>query len=126
LNKALIFGANGQDGFYLSELLLLNNIEVISISRTAGLILGDIADFEFVKNIIRENQPNYVFHFAANSTTKHSAIFENHASISSGTLNILEAVKNYSPWAKVFISGCQCHDRTPIASLRLWREKAFY
>jgi GDPmannose 4,6-dehydratase len=105
LNKALIFGANGQDGFYLSELLVLNNIEVISISRTSGLILGDIADFEFVDNIIRENQPNYVFHFAANSTTKHSALFENHASMSSGTLNILEAVKKHSPWAKVFISG---------------------
>ena len=102
---ALIFGANGQDGYYLSKLLKLNKIDVISISRTSGLILGDVANFEFVENIIKDRQPSYVFHFAANSTTKHTALLENHASISSGTLNILEAVKKHSPKAKVFISG---------------------
>ena len=102
---ALIFGANGQDGYYLSKLLKLNKIDVISISRTSGLILGDVANFEFVENIIKDRQPSYVFHFAANSTTKHTALLENHASISSGTLNILEAVKKHSPNAKVFISG---------------------
>ena len=101
----MIFGANGQDGFYLCELLLLNNFEVIPISRTSGSILGDVADFEFVENIIKVHHPNYVFHFAANSITKHTALLENHASISSGTLNILEAVKKHSPDAKVFISG---------------------
>ena len=105
MKKALIFGANGQDGFYLCELLLLNNFEVIPISRTSGSILGDVADFEFVENIIKVHHPNYVFHFAANSITKHTALLENHASISSGTLNILEAVKKHSPDAKVFISG---------------------
>lgn len=105
LKIALIFGANGQDGYYLSKLLKLNKIDVISISRTSGLILGDVANFEFVESIIKDRQPSYVFHFAANSTTKHTALFENHASISSGTLNILEAVKKHSPDAKVFISG---------------------
>jgi GDPmannose 4,6-dehydratase len=105
LKRALIFGANGQDGYYLSKLLQLNKIEVISISRTSGSILGDVADFEFVDNIIKDRNPSYVFHFAANSTTKHTALLENHASISSGTLNILEAVKKHSPNAKVFISG---------------------
>jgi GDPmannose 4,6-dehydratase len=105
LKRALIFGANGQDGYYLSKLLQLNKIEVVSISRTSGSILGDISDFEFVENIIKDRLPSYVFHFAANSTTKHTALLENHASISSGTLNILEAVKKHSPDAKVFISG---------------------
>jgi GDPmannose 4,6-dehydratase len=105
LKRALIFGANGQDGYYLSKLLQLNKIEVISISRTSGSILGDVADLQFVENIIKDRHPSYVFHFAANSTTKHVALLENHASISSGTLNILEAVKKHSPDAKVFISG---------------------
>jgi len=105
LGKAIIFGANGQDGFYLSELLLLNKIEPITISRTCGTIIGDVSDFTFIDNTIKILQPNYVFHFAANSTTKHSALRENHNSISSGTLNILEAVRKYSPNAKVFISG---------------------
>lgn len=105
MKRALIFGGNGQDGFYLCELLQLNRIEVISISRTAGSIIGDIANFKFVENTIKELLPSYVFHFAANSTTKHSALIENHSSISSGTLNILEAVRKHSPAAKVFISG---------------------
>ncbi len=105
MEKALIFGANGQDGYYLSKLLELNKIEVITISRTSGSILGDVSNFEFVENIIRYRHPSYVFHFAANSTTKHTALLENHASISSGTLNILEAVKKHVPHAKVFISG---------------------
>ena len=105
MKKALIFGANGQDGYYLSKLLQLNKIEVISISRTSGSILGDVADFQFVENIIKKCHPSYIFHFAANSSTKHSALLENHASISSGTLNILEAVKEHSPNTKVFISG---------------------
>jgi GDPmannose 4,6-dehydratase len=105
LGKAIIFGANGQDGYYLSELLRLNKVEVISISRTFGSISGDVSDFNFVESAIKVYQPNYVFHFAANSTTSHSALIENHSSISSGTLNILEAVRKYSPKTKVFISG---------------------
>ncbi len=117
MKKGLIFGANGQDGFYLKELLLLNNIEVISISRNSGTILGDIGNFEFVENTIKEYCPNYIFHFAANSTTKHTALFENHSSISSGTLNILESVKKHCPDTKVFISGSAMqfkNDGSPI------------
>ena len=102
---AIIFGANGQDGFYLNQLLRLNEIEVISISRTSGSIFGDVADFQFVENVIKDKLPNYVFHFAANSTTKHDALLENHSTISSGTLNILEAVRKHAQGAKVFISG---------------------
>ena len=117
MKRALIFGANGQDGYYLNKLLQLNKIEVVSISRSFGSILGDVADFEFVENIIKDRLPNYVFHFAANSTTKHTALLENHASISSGTLNILEAVKKHSPSAKIFISGSAMqfkNDELPI------------
>ncbi len=117
LEKAIIFGANGQDGFYLRELLLLNNVEVITVSRTSGFILGDVSDFAFVENIIKVQQANYVFHFAANSTTSHSALLENHSTISSGTLNIFEAVRKYTPSAKVFISGSAMqfkNDGSPI------------
>ena len=105
MKKAIIFGASGQDGYYLGKFLELNNIEVISISRTCGSILGDVADYEFVENLIKDRQPGYIFHFAAISSTKHTALFENHESISSGTLNILEAVKKHTPLTKVFISG---------------------
>ncbi|HNP55130.1 MAG TPA: GDP-mannose 4,6-dehydratase, partial [Ferruginibacter sp.] len=48
---------------------------------------------------------DYIFHLAANSTTRHEALFENHASIATGTLVLLEAVRLQAPHCKVFISG---------------------
>ena len=105
MKKAIIFGSSGQDGYYLRELLIKENISCIGVSRSSGDILGDIGDLSFVTNIIKEHQPNFIFHFAANSSTRHSALFENHNSISNGTINILESTRLYSPTSKVFLSG---------------------
>jgi GDPmannose 4,6-dehydratase len=103
--KAIIFGTNGQDGFYLTQLLQRQNIDVISISRNGDFLKSDINNYHQVAELVKEHQPQYIFHLAANSTTNHAALFENHETISTGTINILEAVKNYSPGSKVFISG---------------------
>lgn len=102
---ALIFGANGQDGQYLSLLLKKDGIAAISISRSSGDHLGDVANYSFVEFLINKYKPYYIFHLAANSSTAHTTLFENHATICSGTLNILECTRLYSPQSKVFISG---------------------
>ncbi|MEO5684278.1 MAG: GDP-mannose 4,6-dehydratase [Chitinophagaceae bacterium] len=102
---AIIFGANGQDGFYLSALLEKEGLQVIAVSRKGTAVTADVADAAAVNSLIAAHQPACVFHLAANSTTRHDALFENHAAISTGTLNILEAVKTSSPHSKVFISG---------------------
>lgn len=105
-NKAIVFGINGQDGYYLNQLLINEGIEVIGVSRSnANHIIGDIADYSFVEVLIKKHQPAYIFHLAANSTTRHDAMFENYQTISTGTINILEAVYKYSSHSKVFISG---------------------
>ena len=103
--KAIIFGANGQDGFYLSRLLIKNQIDVTGVSRGGDFLKMDITHFEEVVDLIKKILPDYIFHLAANSTTRHNALLENHHTIATGTLNILEAVKNFSPNTKVFISG---------------------
>jgi len=104
--KAIIFGASGQDGYYLSQLLAQKNVEVIGVDRHSDQwINGDISDPGFVDNLIRENKPEYIFHFAAISSTKHSVLFKNHEAIVMGTLNILESVNKYCPQCKVFLSG---------------------
>lgn len=103
--KAIIWGANGQDGFYLCQLLTEQGLEVIGLSRQDALGKGDVSQFEAVAKHIRQHQPDYIFHLAAESTTQHSALFANHAAISTGTLNILESVKRHCPNAKVFLSG---------------------
>ena len=103
--NALIFGANGQDGYYLSQLCSEKGIAAVGISRKGKWICGNVARYEDVEQLIREYLPSYVFHLAASSTTRHDALFENHETISTGTLNILEAVKKHCPGAKVFITG---------------------
>jgi GDPmannose 4,6-dehydratase len=103
--KVIIFGANGQDGFYLSELLAKKGIEIIGVSRSGNFLKTDIASFTEVSDLIKVHQPDFIFHLAANSTTNHKALFENHETISTGTFNILEAVRLHSPHTKVFISG---------------------
>ena len=103
--KALIFGASGQDGILLTGLLKKNQIDVKGVSRSHGLLRGDVANFHFVNTIIQDLKPDYIFHLAANSVTSHDALFENHETISTGTLNILESAREYSPRAKIFISG---------------------
>jgi GDPmannose 4,6-dehydratase len=109
VKKAIIFGASGQDGIYLSELLIKNNILPIKISRTENIALniikGDVANNQFIEELIKNEKPEYIFHLAANSTTQHDAIPENHETITTGTINILESVKRYSIETKVMIIG---------------------
>ena len=81
------------------------NVEINCISRKGNAVHGDVSDYGFVERKIKEYQPSHIFHFAATSTTQHHALFENHQTICTGTLNILEALKLHCPNARVFISG---------------------
>jgi GDPmannose 4,6-dehydratase len=106
MTNAVIFGINGQDGYYIKEICRQRKIKVLGVSRSTGnWNRGDVSKFDFVENIIKKERPEYIFHLAANSTTKHEAVFENHETISTGTLNILEAVKRHSPESRIFITG---------------------
>jgi GDPmannose 4,6-dehydratase len=103
--NALIFGANGQDGHYLSELCENNGISPIGISRSSATVLADVSSYTQVEELVKRYMPRYIFHLAASSTTRHEALFENHETISTGTLNILETVKRHCPRSKVFLTG---------------------
>ncbi len=106
MKNAIIFGINGQDGFYLRLLLEANGYEVIGVSRSEGnWVKADVKDYTAVEALIKNHQPTEVYHLAANSTTRHDVLFENHETISTGSLNILEAVYRNSPHTRVFISG---------------------
>lgn len=102
MSTSIIFGIAGQDGFYLQELLQKNGHRVMGVSRSSG---GDVSDWCTVETLVRDVRPDYIFHLAANSTTRHEALFENHETISTGTLNILEAVKKHCLACRVFITG---------------------
>jgi GDPmannose 4,6-dehydratase len=103
--KALIFGASGQDGHYLAELCRAEGIEPVGVSRAGAPVRGDVARFDDVRTLVRVHRPAYVFQLAASSTTRHDALFENHETISTGALNVLEAVRLEAPAARVLVAG---------------------
>lgn len=100
---AVIFGAKGQDGRYLTDLLNEGAIKVVGIDRTTPEI--DICDLNSIVRLISKIKPEYIFHLAAKSSTKYDYWKENHDVISTGTLNILAACLEHSPNSKIFISG---------------------
>ena len=103
--NALIFGANGQDGHYLSDLCRLQGITPVGVSRSGDWVRADVSKLDQVRGMIKQYTPAYIFHLAARSTTRHEALFENHETISTGTLNILESVRTMYPQARVFLAG---------------------
>lgn len=106
VDSALIFGVTGQDGYYLREKCREHGVAVVGAARSVEAdIRADVGDYDQVERLVRTLEPAYVFQLAANSTTRHEATLENHRTIATGTLNVLEAVSRHSPTARVFIAG---------------------
>jgi len=103
--KAIITGVNGQDGFYLSQLLKSKGIEVIGISRSGDNLRTDLTSLDEVTALIGFHRPDYIFHLAAQSTTRHDVWLQNNQIIGTGTLNLLEGIKLTGIDARIFIAG---------------------
>jgi len=118
---ALIFGINGQDGSYLSELLLEKGYEVhgtlkrnsVSENQTSRLnnvydklklYYADLTDLASLIRVIQESQPDEIYNLAAQSHVRISfdqpLYTANVTGI--GTLNLLEAVKLIKPNTKIY------------------------
>jgi GDPmannose 4,6-dehydratase len=118
---ALITGINGQDGSYLSELLLENGYEVhgvlkrnsISENQTAridhlmdkiNLHYGDLTDISSLMSIIKRSNPAEIYNLAAQSHVRIS--FEQPiytANVTGlGTLNLLESVRLTNDKIKIY------------------------
>lgn len=117
--KAIIFGGSGPDGFYLRHFPRTRNVEAI---RSGKELRGDVSDWNFTQELIRTHRPAFIFHLAANSTTRHEALFDNHSAISTGKINILEATRATARPAK-----CSCRAYSPaikeidFIALLTWR-----
>src|SRR6266403_2349828 len=102
---AIIFGASGQTGSYLIEVLDRRGYDVIGSSRTNSTYPIDVSDYGRVQDLVATLRPDLILHLAARSTTRHEALFENHEAVATGTLNILESAYRHVPRARVFITG---------------------
>lgn len=125
MKKALITGITGQDGSYLTELLLEKGYEVHGIKRRASnfntdridhlyqdphnstnlfLHYGDLTDTSLVDRLVREIQPDELFNLGAQSHVQVSFEMPEYTAnvVGLGTLRLLEAIKNYSPKTKFY------------------------
>src|SRR5664280_783520 len=111
--RALITGITGQDGLYLSELLLSKGYEVYGLIRGQNnpkfdfvrrtvpevkLLTGDLTDLSSLIRALRVAQPDEVYNLGAISFVAYT--WENAMLTTDvtgkGVLNILEAVRLYS------------------------------
>lgn len=118
---AIITGIEGQDGSYLAKLLIDQGIEVIGTDRRSGRSdhwrhkkLGidgkfkieymDITEYHNVCEVIEKYKPDYFFNLAAQSfvQTSFTQPFITSKTNAEGVLNILEAIRRYSPHTRMY------------------------
>src|SRR4051794_37248239 len=70
--RALVTGITGQDGSYLSELLLERGYEVVGMVRSEGVridgvrtVLGDLTDPASLRAAVLDSAPDELYHLAA-------------------------------------------------------------
>lgn len=119
MRRALITGITGQDGSYLTELLLRNNYHVHGMIRRASsfnterldhiysdpheggqtltLHYGDLADGTALRRILEKVRPDEVYNLGAQSHVKVSFEVPEYTAdvVALGTLRLLEALRDY-------------------------------
>ena len=123
MKRALITGITGQDGAYLSELLLGKGYEVFGVIRRSShrgvedhrlrwlgvankvtLIDGDLADLSSLVRIVKETQPHEIYNLAAQSFVASSwrqpVLTANITAV--GVTNMLEAMRAEKPDARFY------------------------
>ena len=121
MKKALITGINGQDGSYLSELLLEKGYEVHGIlkrnsvaeNQTArlddvfnkiNLEYADMLDLASLNRVLEQVKPDEIYNLAAQSHVRISfdqPIYTTQV-VAIGTLNILESMKLLCPNSRFY------------------------
>ena len=113
MKTAMITGATGQDGSYLSELLLSKGYRVVGLKRRTSLIntgrvdsfyndpsfileYWDLNDVGSLYRLLSEYKPDEVYNLAAQSHVRVSFDIPEHTvdGVALGTLRILEAIRN--------------------------------
>lgn len=123
---ALVTGITGQDGSYLAELLLKKGYDVHGMIRRSSnfntqridhlykdphekdnhlfLHYGDLASSSVIDNLVRKVQPDEVYNLSAQSHVAVSFEIPEYTVdvVGTGTLRILESLRNYKPDAKFY------------------------
>jgi len=123
--RALITGITGMVGSHLADFLLdntdwdiygmcrwrspLDNISHlvpdINQKGRVKLVYGDLRDMNGMDEVVRESQPDYVFHLAAQSypKTSFSNPLDTYDTNIEGTSRVLEALRQYKKDAVIHV-----------------------
>lgn len=122
--KVIITGINGQDGSFMSELLLSQGHYVIGVARHSSnpdscnlkkslehpsfrLVKADICDSFAVNALVKDIKPDYFINFAGQSFVKESwnTPKQTMEINCSGVLNCLEAIRFHAPHCRFYNAG---------------------
>ncbi|HEX7579498.1 MAG TPA: GDP-mannose 4,6-dehydratase, partial [Thermoanaerobaculia bacterium] len=130
MTRVLISGITGQDGSYLTEDLLSEGAEVHGIVRQSSLLhrtridhipalavarsdgrlklhYADLSDSSSLQWLVRQIQPDFLYHLAGQSHIKISFDLPEYTADSTGlgTLRLLEAVRQGAPSCRFFLAA---------------------
>lgn len=112
--RALITGVDGFVGYHLSNLLIEEGLEVHGTSIVEGysnkqvtLHSMNLLDKENVENVIKQVEPDAIYHLAGQSAVglswdKPTLTMDINVN---GTIHLLDAVRQHAPQSKVLIIG---------------------
>ena len=129
VKRVIVTGHTGFKGSWLTTWLLKLGAEVIGVSKDIptqpamfeelGLesrirhVEADIRDLGAMRELIRDTQPDFVFHLAAQAivSTSYSDPVDTLTTNVMGTMNILEALRTLErPCVAVLITSDKCYD----------------
>jgi GDPmannose 4,6-dehydratase len=112
--RALITGVTGQDGWYLAELLLARDYEVVGMVRNGGeplppgvsAVTADLLDPPALRAAVESTRPDELYHLAAPTFVPDSweDPTETLAAIAGGTATLLAAVRATDEPTRVWVS----------------------
>lgn len=127
MKRAFVTGVCGQDGSYLSELLLAKGYEVHGMMRRAStfntsridhiyqdpitnsatkfhLHFGDLTDASSIRDLLQEIQPDEIYNLGAQSHVAVSFKIPEYTVdvVATGTVRLLDAYRRICPWARFY------------------------
>ena len=149
MKTALITGITGMVGSHLADYLIENTdwnivgltrwrspldnikhlIERINVKNRITLVNGDLNDSISLDAVIRDHQPDYVFHLAAQSfpLTSFTAPVDTLNTNIQGTVRLLDSIKTYKHDAIVHVcASSEVFGRVPKEKLPIDEECTFH
>lgn len=147
--RALITGITGMVGSHLADFLYaqtdwtvfgmtrwrspLDNLDLlageINNGKRVRLLYGDLRDDVAVRHVVREAQPDIVFHLAAQSfpRTSFESPLDTFETNVQGTVRLLEAVRELAPEAVIHVcSSSEVFGRVPRELLPIKEDAPFH